>query len=113
MTEMTVKTRQSIEKRIVRQFVKDAILAGYKIAIDNGGDEFEAPPSAEIKELNKLMFATDEEHLFVFQDDKQIGWVQMVYGNSGYDVITDYTTNLEKLLTNANALASRLEEKHS
>jgi len=35
--------------------------------------------------------------------------VYFVLGNSGWDVISDYTTNLEALLAGANALAESLE----
>lgn len=43
---------------------------------------------------------------------KRIGWVRMIYGNDGWDVMADYTTNLEDVLTDANKLADKLEEQH-
>lgn len=51
-------------------------------------------------------FAGDECHIFVhakegelIEDDalKSIGWVYCVFGNDGWDVISDYTTKLDGL----------------
>jgi hypothetical protein len=58
---------------------------------------------------------TDDDRLFVYKVDGPkgrrdwFGWVFFVYGNDGYDVISDYTTNLESSLTATNKLAESLE----
>jgi hypothetical protein len=53
----------------------------------------------------------DDEHLGVFQAADATGvervcrpfaWVRFVYGNDGYDVISDYTTSLEAVLAPIN-----------
>ena len=103
---MTVKTRQKIERQIAAQVVKDALTAGYEIRIDNGGDEMEPRTEQTQEAILADMFATDEEHLFFFKDGKKIGWVFFVYGNDGFDVISDYTTNLESMLTKAHEVAA-------
>jgi len=36
------------------------------------------------------------------------GWVRFVYGNDGWDVMNDYTTNLEDTLKDVNAFADSL-----
>ena len=38
-----------------------------------------------------------------------LGWVWFVYGNDGYDVISDYTANekIEALMVNVNKLADK------
>lgn len=38
---------------------------------------------------------------------------RIIYGNTGFDVINDYTTNLETVLAGTNALADQLESKHA
>jgi len=55
------------------------------------------PDSASI--LEHLM-EVDDEHLYVFVpfNPESVGWVYFVYGNDGYDVISDYTTGLEAIL---------------
>lgn len=52
------------------------------------------------------MFSTDEEFLYAYDSDgKHVGWVHLVYGNSGWDVISDNTNNLEDALIAATELA--------
>lgn len=45
----------------------------------------------------------------LLQDDQVVseGWVYVVMGNDGWDVISDYTTNLEPLMSGANRLAEK------
>lgn len=107
---MTVKQRQKIEKQIARKFLRIALAAGYAISLDNGGDEFEFKDSTDFSFIVSEMFATDEEHLHLSKDGKRCGWVYFVYGNDGYDVICDYTTNLEYLMPDVSKLADKMEE---
>ena len=37
------------------------------------------------------------------------GWVQFIYGNAGFDVINDYTVNLEAALARTNKLADSFD----
>lgn len=111
---MSVEKRQAIEKRIVRKIVQDAIDMGYRMNIDNGGDDEELPgPSNNFDEINKALFATDEEHLFFYDvDGKHCGTVFLVYGNDGWDVICDHSATplVESILAGANALVDELSE---
>lgn len=107
---MDIKRRQFIEKKIATKFVNDALAAGYTIGIDNGGDDLEYKGTDKKKILSE-MFATDEEHLYVFKpnQNKPFGWVYFIYGECGWDVINDYTVNLESLLTETLALAEKYQ----
>ena len=115
---MSVKMRQEVERKIVGQFVADALAAGYRLSVslERGFDrETMLTGSRDATAILSEAFAGDECHIFVHLPvgplrDKHrrldcVGWVYLVYGNSGYDVISDYTTNLEELLKPANALA--------
>lgn len=103
-----VKSRQRIERTIARRVVLDAIAAGFALNVNNGGDTSELPaPSKKVKEVLAAMFATDDEHLLLYKDDKRVGWVYLVYGNDGWDVVSDYTVNLEKVMEGANQLADK------
>lgn len=111
---MNIKARQAIEKRIVRRVIKSVLAAGYYVSLNNGGEEDEYRGNVR-KDILKEMFATDDEHLYLFTQQQALdgykkpsGWVYFVYGNDGWDVICDYTVNLEKVLTEANALAEKL-----
>jgi hypothetical protein len=108
-----VKARQRIERNIARRFILDAIHAGHALNVNNGGDSHELPaPSTKAKEVLAAMFATDDEHLIVYSKGVggrwvRTGWVYLVYGNSGWDVVSDHTTNLKDLMKGAMALADR------
>src|SRR5690349_14818120 len=110
---MSVKMRQQIERKIVRRFINDALAAGYRLSVslERGYDiEEMVLGSTDRKQIMDLAFAGDECHIFVVPatgptvEDGQIisiGWVYLVFGNDGWDVISDYTTNLESLMSEA------------
>lgn len=96
-----VRQRQNIERRIVRMVVRCLLADGYLLNVDNGGDGYEIPWSADEKTVLAAMFATDEEHLVARKEGRvaTAGWVFFVYGgNDGWDVINDNTVNLEAVL---------------
>ena len=108
-----VAKRQKIEKAIVRRVIRDALKAGYKLNISNGGDGYELPePTDKYKVANEAMFATDEEHLYFFKEGKRIGWVFFVYGNSGWDVMCDNVDNPEvnEILKGGEEVAARYDK---
>jgi hypothetical protein len=119
---MTVKIRQKIEREIITQFVKDALSAGYRLAVslERGYDvEDMLLGSTDQKKIVDEAMSGDEAHIFVqpatgptVEDNSvvSIGWVYVVLGNDGYDVISDYTTNLEALLKNADELSDHYSE---
>lgn len=114
--------RQQIEHKIVSKLVDDILKKGFRIGVslERGYDLDEMLNGSRDKEaILKEAFAGDDCHLFVqpaagpVEKDGAVvsnGWVYLVYGNDGYDVISDYTTNLEKLLKGANKLSDKMEE---
>lgn len=103
-----VAMRQRVERQIARAAINGLLAAGYTVSVNNGGDTDEIEPSTDARAILKEMFATDEEHLIAHRDGKRSGWVFFVYGNDGWDVISDYTTNLEQALAGAKALADKI-----
>lgn len=103
---MNLETRIKIERDIARRVVNDALSAGHSITV-NDGEEDVLIKSIDASAILKAMFSTDEDRLFFNK-----GWVYFIYGNDGYDVISDYTTNLEAVLKGANELAAKLERQH-
>lgn len=118
---MTVKFRQSIEKRIIQRLIKDVLASGKRISVslERGFDIDEMLlGSTNPKAILAEVLAGDECLLFIqppdgpTTEDGQVvsdGWVYLVFGNDGFDVISDYTTNLSELLVGTNAFAERLE----
>lgn len=104
--------RQSIERSICRRIVKDAIAAGLRVSVHDG-EEYVICRSKSVDKVMALLMATDEERLFFSAEDgKRMGWVYLVYGNDGWDVVNDYTTNLAPILDGAMTYADELEEKY-
>ena len=107
---LTIAQRQEIEIAIIRQIFKDAVANGYSLGIFDGEEEFQ--PTTNKKLFEENIFNTDKDYIYIFKDNKQIGWIRLVYGNDGWDVISDYSTNLEEtLLTNTLALTEKYGKK--
>ncbi len=105
---MISKTRK-MEKAVVSAIVKSALKLGYTVSVWEGGD-WALKPSIEYKKIMEACFSTDEDVLvFRNSDSVKVGSVLLVYGNSGYDVICDYSESLESMLGKANEVAGRLE----
>ncbi len=103
-----VKMRRHVEKVIARRVILDLLHAGFTLNVNCGDEDDELPePSNKAKTVLDAMFAADEDWLLVFQDGKRIGWVYFVYGNDGWDVVSDYTVNLESHMAGANTLADK------
>lgn len=102
--------RMAMERRIVTRTVDALLAAGFYLNIDNGGGSPELSHDTQDRALLlKNLGATDDEFLLVSDGaNTSHGWVRFVYGNDGYDVISDYTTNLESVLAPVNAYADTL-----
>lgn len=102
-----IKLRQELEKRIARRCILDLIEAGYTVSVYDG-EEVTVKCSTKGTEILAAMMTTDEDYLFAMDaNGKREGWVRFIYGNSGWDVINDYTVNLEDALKRTNALIER------
>lgn len=109
---MSVKMRQIVEKEIVTAVVAALLKAGFILAVDNGdndGREYEIVSDDAVRIMN-AMFQTDEEYLYAMKDHAPVGWVYLVYGNDGWDVLSDYTTNLEKFIGNKSPVQKTIDK---
>jgi len=118
---MSTAIRQRIEREIVTSFVQSALAKGYRLAVslERGYDLDEMLlGSRDRAKIINAAFEGDEAHIFVqpaegpmTEDGRvvSVGWVYVVLGNDGWDVISDYSTRLEPLMKGAN----RLSEKYS
>jgi hypothetical protein len=86
---------QRIERAIVRTLLTKAIKNGYSIALDNGEEVI--PLQGTVKSMLGVMMSVDEETLLLKKDGKK-GAIALVYGNTGWDVIHDYTVGLCSLI---------------
>jgi len=109
---LPVEFRQRIERVIAYRIIKDALKAGLFLTL-NDGEEDVVDVSNDEKKLRDALMTTDEDVLFFHRaadDISWFGWVRLIYGNDGWDVMSDYTTTLEELLTGANLLAEKYSE---
>ena len=98
-----------MEEAIVRLFVRSVLAAGYLLTVNNGGDDDEIEASTDEAAIINVMREASEDTVYLHrpgQTKQHFGWVMFVYGNDGYDVICDYTTNLEGLLRPCTDLAN-------
>jgi len=109
---MSNSLRIAIEKTIVTQVIDSALEAGDFIGLDTSdGEEIIEGFTKDRQVILDNVFSCDDARIYFSKDGvKYYGWVMCVYGNDGTDVISDYTTNLEELLSKANNLAESIEE---
>ena len=93
---MSVKMRQIVEHEIAEAVVAELLKADYALLVDIGDGE--TAPSVSWTLIIKELFAGDDARLYAHKDGKYFGWVYFVFGNDGWDVISDYTTNLTKFI---------------
>ena len=110
---MKVEQRREIERKIAEKVAEGLIGGGYAVSVDDG-EEIVLAESTSVEVIVGFMFATDEDRLYAMKPDEngkmtRRGWVHFVYGNSGFDVVSDYTSNLEAEMAGATAEADRLE----
>jgi len=109
-----LRARIAIERRIVKRTVDAFLAAGFALQTDQGssGEELvPETPTTDRKVILDQLCETDDERLFVSKGGKRSGWIYFVYGNSGgFEVICDYTVNVEDVLAPVNDYANHLEE---
>lgn len=110
--QIIVHDRQKLERQIAFKLIEELLAGGYELAIDDG-EGIAVRRTRDEKTLREGLFSVDEEHILVYKptDKTRIGWVFLVYGNDGYDVINDYAVSIEDHITETNKLAERLAKK--
>jgi hypothetical protein len=108
-----VKARQRIEQTIALTAAQALLDAGYTLGV-NDGEEVTIHHSKDLDAIQAALFTTDEDYLYVYrhsaghiysdlrgekhEDTRPDFWVRLVYGNDGWDVISDYSIALEKFI---------------
>lgn len=100
------RARCRLELRIVNRLLADIKAAGYTVKIS----EYEMDGEKTPEDLKDALFNLDEAHVQLFKDGKCMGCVFLVFGNSGWDLVCDYSCKLEEFLKGVNELADKLSE---
>lgn len=88
------KAVRIIDRATIATLVTLALSKGYGISVDYGEDAFELKNSHNKADILEIVHACDEEYLH-FHDEKgkRFGWVRFIYGECGWDVVCDHTTD--------------------
>lgn len=108
--------RMKVEADIVGRVVDAMRGAGFALRVNDGESMRPEKPTTDRAAIVAELIETDDDLLEIFEvippggakPYRRIGWVRFVYGNDGYDVVSDYTTNLEQLLKPINDYADTL-----
>jgi hypothetical protein len=108
-TSTAVKVRQNIEKRIVLSLIDELLAQGFFLSVYDG--EETSKPSRDKEAIVKAIMETDEDYLYAHRSEKKewFGWIRLVYGNDGYDVMSDATVNMDALIPKTLAIVNELD----
>jgi hypothetical protein len=106
------RPRAIMELAIVDCLIDAAKIAGFTLKIRDF-DHYEDSENAYYdhkEDLKDLLFDLDEATVYVFskESDKLIGWVYLVFGNSGYDLVSNYTVSIVEFLAPVLELSKKL-----
>ena len=108
---MSWKFNRLIERKIILKTIFELLENGYSIGVHDEDEEVQKY-TKDHNIILKEMFATGEDFLVVFnKKGVAVGWIRFIYGNEPYNVINDYTTNLEKTMKPVFELCDKLEKK--
>jgi len=102
-----VRARARVELRIVHSLIKEAKKRDLTLAIVDYTPADMEPYGGDLK---TALFDLDEAFVVVRKNGVYTGWIQLIFGNDGYDLVSDYSINptVEDLLKPVNELADSL-----
>lgn len=101
--------RPLVERAIVRRIVLDALDLGALISVHDG-EEWALRKSNDMEQIMDEIMSTDMDTLVFHSAGMVVGNVTLIYGNDGYDVIADHSSNpdMEELLEGAEKMADKI-----
>jgi hypothetical protein len=111
---MNIATRIKIEKQIVRAIVNRALASGWSVSVHDS-EEWTIKKSLSTTEIMKAIMTTDEDVLRFHDADGVVGIVSLVYGNDGWDVVSDHSANdrMEAFMEPISELSDKLCLKYA
>jgi hypothetical protein len=108
---MNDRMRRRIQRRITLRIVSDALAAGYSISIKADGDVLESCSTDRVAIMSAASRYWPDCLLIHSTDDElEPGWVEFDYENEPWDVINDFSCNIEDVVRGAKAAARTLED---
>lgn len=104
-------TVREIETAICREVVFGIVdYGGHSVEVIDEDGLTSLHRSIDGAKIMSALMATGEDTLHVYSGDRLVGWVKLVYGNDGHDVIHDYTISLENEMRGAECIADLIAE---
>lgn len=103
---------EQMDMKIAKQIVTDALYRKYTVSV-NDGEEWTVKRSSDFNQIIEALASTGEDLLkFRSESGEALGTVYLVWGNCGWDLITDHSANevIAELLTGANELSDKYQE---
>ena len=96
------RARCRMELDLVHLLMDEAKKIGYTLQESEEG---------KTDDLLGLLFDLDEANIIVKDaTGKEIGWILLVFGNDGWDLVSDYTVNLETFLKPLSDLSDKMQK---
>jgi hypothetical protein len=105
-----LERRLAIEDLIRRKLVQSMLAQGFLITV-NDGEEDVVMECGDFETIVVAMDSTDEDQLYFWRNGLNAGFVRLIYGNDGWDVINDHSTRLDAELKETNDYAASFEPK--
>ena len=96
-----LRARIKVERQIITRAITDALKAGFALNLDYGDGDVLPEPSTNRQTVLAGIMQGDDDRVYYYKDGKCVGWAWFVYGNDGWDALSDYTVNLESVLDGA------------
>ena len=94
ITDSSVKRRVRMEQKMVRALVDACLDRNFLISV-NDGDSYVVSSSADRPTIRAALFSMDEDFLLIRDPVTRdnLGWFSLIYGNDGWDVVSNYSDN--------------------
>jgi len=105
------RARAMLELAIVDCLIDEAKKTGHILKIiDDEKYEEDKEDIYYDEDIKDLLFNLDEAIVYIFEkeSDEPIGSIFLVFGNYGYDLISDYSTKIENFLAPVLELSKKL-----
>ena len=87
----------TVEKAITERIVKTALDAGLLVGA-YADDSADIEPTNKLADILESAFSYDCVDLVLQSKNEQIGFIALNYFNDGLEIISDYSTSLEKFV---------------
>lgn len=105
--------RGAVELAIVNKIIEQSDKKGYSIvaydSVYQDGSEPVSNKTLDREEFIEYVFGGDDAFIRIMNGVEQEGWINLIYGNDGWDVVSDYSVSLEDFLKPVADFSDKIE----